>query len=68
MAKFVKGEKLYTVGLDMNCKDVICQRIFVAMHKDGRVITQDPRTGVKVIGGPPSDYFRNKKDCQRSMS
>jgi len=60
---FIPGEKLYTVGIDMQCRRVVVCCRFVRMHPDGRVVTQS-RSGIKVIGGPVSDYHKTRESVR----
>lgn len=61
MATFEAGERLYTIGYNMACKPVVVRVVFTRMNEDGRVVAR--RGTVSVIGGPPEEYFRDRKDA-----
>src|SRR5208283_2238031 len=47
----------------IHCRRVVVCCRFVRMHPDGRVVTQS-RSGIKVIGGPVSDYHKTRESVR----
>lgn len=62
---FEAGETLYTVGLSMTNKKVVCRVKFVRVNEDGRVVTRSH--GINVIGGLAGEYFKTVADCKASI-
>lgn len=62
MTDLIPGEKIWTIGMDMQCRKVVCPARFDGIHEDGRpiVIGSD---GVRVIYGW-DDIFKTESDAR----